>query len=360
MAIKRIGKNVKPYFSKARDSALLAIEVYNKPAVSFRSAGYIALMVIACTALFHAIFLRKGISPYYKNEKGKFQTVDGDFRHWELGECAKQYWGADTENPVRKNLEFFIPLRNKIEHRHIPEMDGVIFGECQALLLNFDSLLGQHFGTKHQLRESLSFSLQLFPSGDSFAQAVKANKTLADVKRFIDDYRGMLSTTVSGSGQFAFKAFLIQVANHESMDTLPIKFVQYDKLTAEQQAEFEKFAVLVKWKGTNVINGELMKPGAVVEAVQKGLGNPMVDRSGKSKPKFNPTTHERCWKRYAARPLSGGKKPENTKLEWCSYDKAHGDYLYTKAWVSHLIEKMSDQTEYQSLYPKNDLHKSSK
>lgn len=56
MAIKRIGKNVKPYFSKARNSALLAIEAYNKPAVSFRSAGYIALMVIACSALFQYWF----------------------------------------------------------------------------------------------------------------------------------------------------------------------------------------------------------------------------------------------------------------------------------------------------------------
>ena len=358
MANKRIGKNLKPYFSKARDSALLAIEVYNKPAVSFRSAGYIALMVIACTALFHAIFLRRGVNPYYKSEQGKFQIVDGDFRHWELGECVKQYWESDTENPVRKNLEFFIPLRNKIEHRHIPEMDGVIFGECQALLLNFDALLGQHFGTKHQLRESLSFSLQLFPSGESFAQAVKANKSLADVKRFIDDFRGMLSATVSGNGQFAFKAFLIQVANHESMDTLPIQFVQYEKLTPEQQAEFEKFAIMVKWKNAKVINGELMKPGAVVTAVQNGLGNPMVDRNGKSKPKFNSTTHARCWKQYAARPQSGAKKPANTKLEWCSYDEAHDDYLYTKAWVNHLVEKMSDPAEYQVLYPKDVLLKS--
>jgi hypothetical protein len=41
----RIGKNLRPYLQKAKDSALLAIEVYNKPAIKFRSAGYIALMV---------------------------------------------------------------------------------------------------------------------------------------------------------------------------------------------------------------------------------------------------------------------------------------------------------------------------
>ena len=264
MPTKRIGKNLRPYFQKAKDSALLAVEVYNKPAVKFKSEGYIALMVMACTALLHAVFLRKGKSPYYKAAKGRYLKVDGDFKHWELAECAKQFWGNDTENAVRKNLEFFIRLRKKIEHRHVPQLDGAIFGECQALLLNFDALLAQHFGAKHQLRESLSFSLQLFPSGESFAQAVKANKTLADLKKFIEDYRATLSADVLSSGQYALKAFLIQVANHPSGETLPIQFVQFDKLTDEQKAEFEKFAVMVKWKAAGVANAGLLKPGAVV------------------------------------------------------------------------------------------------
>lgn len=64
MADRRIGKNLKPYLQKAEDSALLAVEVYNKPAVKFRSAGFIALMTIAWTALLHAVFLRKSIHPY--------------------------------------------------------------------------------------------------------------------------------------------------------------------------------------------------------------------------------------------------------------------------------------------------------
>lgn len=352
MATKRIGKNLRPYLLKAKDSALLAVEVYNKPAVKFKSEGYIALMVMAWTALMHAIFLRKGKNPYYKGTKGRFIKVDGDFKHWELAECAKQYWGADTGNPIRKNLEFFIPLRNKIEHRHVPQLDGAIFGECQALLLNFDTLLGQQFGQKHQLRESLSFSLQLFPSGDSFAQAVKANKSLTDLKKFIEDYRATLSADVMASGQFAFKAFLIQVANHDSADTLPIQFVQYDKLTAGQQAEFEKFAIMVKWKAAAVANAGLLKPGAVVKVVQSALGNPKVQRPTGSVDKFNHATHERCWKRYGVRPPSGSKTPAATKEKYCVYDEPHKDYLYTPAWIEFLIEKMKGAGEYESLYKK--------
>lgn len=245
--MNRVGKNLRPYLDKARDSALLAVEVYNKPAIAFKSAGYIAMMVIAWTSLLHVNFLRKHQRPYYKGTTGRYIKVDGDYKHWELKECVQRFWNNEPHNPVRKNLEFFIPLRNKIEHRHIPELDSAIFGECQALLLNFDALLGAEFGEKRRLRESLTFSLQLFPNGESFAAAVKANKNFKDIKRFVDDYRSAISAEVQNSGQFSFKAFLIQVANHQSQDALAIQFVQYDKLSDDQKAEVSRLPALIKF-----------------------------------------------------------------------------------------------------------------
>ena len=350
MATKRIGKTVRPYLEKTRESALLAVEVYNKPAISFRSAGYICLMIVAWTALMHAIFVRRDHLPYYRHKNGRFIKVDGEFKHWELGECVRQYWGDDNASAARKNLEFFIPLRNMIEHRHIPALDASIFGECQALLLNFDALLGLEFGGRFQLRESLSFSLQLFPSGANFAAAVKANKTLADVKRFIDHYRSTITTEVMNSGQFAFKAFLIQVANHESADTIPIQFVNYNSLTDDQKAELGKLAVFVKAKPIGVVNAELLKPTDVVKAVQQKLGNPKVERNGKPVAKFTSDTHVRCWRYYAVRPVTGAKNPEETKQKFCVYDKAHGDYLYTVEWVNFLVEKIASEDSYKAIY----------
>lgn len=82
----RVGKNLRPYLNKARDSALLAVEVYNKPAISFKSVAYVALMVIAWTSLLHAIFLRKHQRPYHKAANGRYIKVDGDYKHWELKE----------------------------------------------------------------------------------------------------------------------------------------------------------------------------------------------------------------------------------------------------------------------------------
>ena len=347
--MKRLGKIIRPHLDKARDSALLAVEIYNKPAVSFKSAGYITLMVIAWTALFHAIFFKRKIKPYRKKDNGRFQTVDGEYKHWELAECLKVYYGDDTCSPVRKNLEFFIPLRNRIEHRHLPELDANIFGECQSMLLNFDEMVAQEFGEKFRLRESLSFSLQLFPSTQAFAAAAKQNPAYKPVKDFIENYRSAIAPDALDSGKYAFKAFLIQVANYQSNDALPIQFVQYEKLTDEQKQEVNKLPALIKFKYFPVANADKLKPSEVAKKVQAALGNPKIHRNGKVMDKFNTTFHTRCWQKYDVRPAANSKHPEATKQEYCVYDSAHKDYLYTPAWVDFLVRKMQDEGEYQSL-----------
>ena len=221
--------NVKQCLEKSRDSALLAVETYNKPAVKFKSGGYIVLMNIAWTSLFHAIFFRMKIKPFYKKSgTNKYDKRDGDYCYWELKTCVKEYFRTDVNNPIRKNIEFFIPLRNKIEHKSMPELDSDLFAECQALLLNFDTILEKEFGIKYCIRESLSFSLQLFPSTQNLTTALKTNKDAQKVKLFIDKYRSSLSSEILESGNYSFKAFLVQVSNHQSKDALPIQFIRYD------------------------------------------------------------------------------------------------------------------------------------
>jgi len=83
--------NVKQCLEKSRDSALPAIETYNKPAIKFRSDGYIVLMVISWTSLFHAIFFRNKIKPFHRvKDSNRFEKKDGDYCYRELKECIKQ------------------------------------------------------------------------------------------------------------------------------------------------------------------------------------------------------------------------------------------------------------------------------
>lgn len=75
-------------------------------------------------------------------------------------------------------------------------------------------------------------------------------------------------------------------------------------------------------------------------------------RGGKQVDKFNSDTHTRCWKKYKVRPDETLKKrfPEKVKAEYCVYDHANDCYLYKKAWVDFLVEKMLNDDEYNSLY----------
>ena len=102
--------------------------------------------------------------PWYKkkgkNPKGdRYVHVEGEPKHWELSESLKQHFGANNP-PERKNLEFLIGLRNKIEHRHLPDLDPGLYGECQAALLNLEEMLTSQFGARYALSDQLAVSLQ--------------------------------------------------------------------------------------------------------------------------------------------------------------------------------------------------------
>jgi hypothetical protein len=69
-----------------------------------------------------------------------------------VGGCLRRHFGSDNP-PERANLEFLIELRNKIEHRQVPESDPGLYGECQAALLNLETLLSAEFRARYALSD---------------------------------------------------------------------------------------------------------------------------------------------------------------------------------------------------------------
>ena len=63
---------------------------------------------------------------------------------------------------MRKNLEFFIGLRNRIEHRHARQdvnLALAVGGHAQALLLNFEEELTAGFSNDYSLATVLRFPI---------------------------------------------------------------------------------------------------------------------------------------------------------------------------------------------------------
>jgi hypothetical protein len=85
---------VKDNLEKCRSAAIAAVDVYNRPGPRFRTAHYLILIVVAWTGLFHAIFYRKRIKPWYRkkgngtnSKRDRYDRVDGEPKHWDLTEC---------------------------------------------------------------------------------------------------------------------------------------------------------------------------------------------------------------------------------------------------------------------------------
>jgi hypothetical protein len=253
----RVASEVAVHVGKARDSALLAVETYNRPGTRFRSGGYIVLMCIAWTALFHAIFFKRGVKPFYRKKSNRrhFEIVDGDKKAWELSQCLIGFWGPHS-SPVRTNLEFFVKLRNKIEHRSMPGIDINIFGECQALLFNFEDLLVGEFGNKYALNESLSLALQFscYRHENQQTATRKLHKRLAkDVVSYINEFRSSLSIAQLQDMQFSYKVFLIpKPANHAGSADVAVEFVKYDPNNPEEMDRINRIVALIKTPGATI------------------------------------------------------------------------------------------------------------
>jgi hypothetical protein len=237
----------------------------------------------------------------------------------------------------------------------MPEIDPNIFSECQAMLLNFDEMLEKEFGARYCLRQSLSFALQMFHSSKNLAEAIKRNRNAQEVVQFVEQYRSTLSAEVLQSGQFSFKAFLIQVANHESKDALPIQFIHWDQLTEEQKKQLQAFAVMIKNKLVPIANLDTLSPSQVVKRVRDGLA-----KLGKAHEKLNLTWHTRCWQCYRVRPSKDSTNPAQTATKYCIYDARHKDYGYTEEWVKFLIEEFKDDSKYEAIFAKRRVSTSEK
>lgn len=315
------------------DSALLAVEVYNKPRTTFRSECFITLMTIAWTRLFHAFFYSTiGDKFYYKEKNGRYKTVDGEKKAWELGTCIKNFEGLPKA--VEDNLSFFIRLRNKIEHRHIEkrEVDVLIFGECQACLFNYESLLIKLFGTEYAINEALVYSLQFSQIRNK--HQIKANKSalgaeLGDIVAFVHKYRNGLDEAVYNSQEYSIKLIQIPKISNTNRSDIAIEFVNLNSLSKEDQKAYEKFSALIKDKAIKVeaANVRRLKPTAVVNEVNNKLPYKLL----------NINFHTLLYKAFAVRPDKSASNPFNTSSEFCLYDETHDDYVYLEAWVDLLV-----------------------
>ena len=314
------------------DAALLAVEVYNKPRTTFRSQAYIVLMVIAWTRLFHAYFNKTIGDRYYYKKNGRYQLMNGERKAWELKKCINKYEEYESlSDPVKANLQFFIGLRNKIEHHDVAkrEVDVSIFGECQSFLYNYENILMNLFGEEYALNESLAFSLQFSYMRHKEQRQASRNvlsAELREIRSYIDNYRSSLSEEVLNSQEYSIKLIPIPKISNTNRSDQTIEFVRVDQFDPETS---QPITVITKDKPVlvEVKNAGKLRAREVMRRVKKET------RVG-----FNQHHHTWLYTIFSVRPSGDDPNPQHTNTKYCSYDDAHQDYLYQESWVEFIVK----------------------
>lgn len=338
MITLRQGK-AKTILENSMNSALTAVETYNRPKTKFRIENYIILMVIAWTKLFHSYFQATiGEKYFYKKKNGRYEKIDGEKKAWELAECIKEFQkridDIKLSQAVVANLKFFIGIRNKIEHRYWDSsaLDIWLFGECQALLYNYENLIVALFGEDYSINTCLAYALQfshLRANEQISAQRELLSKDMQDIKKYIEKYRTDLTQEVYDSQEYSIKLLQIPKISNTNRSDLAVEFVSWNSLSDEDRENYNRLTTIIKDKiiKQNVSNANMLKPIDVRNAVKERTGV-----------EISQNNHTDLWKAFEVRPDSMSDAKFDTVTKYCIYDEPHNDYLYTSEWVDFIVK----------------------
>lgn len=280
---KRLLKSVKlELVKKSREAALAAVQIFNNPAITFKSEIYIVIMVIAWTYLLHAYYRGKKIEyRYYEtlaNGRKKFQTTaKGAHKYWELERCLN-FDQSPIDKDSANNLRFLIALRHEIEHQMTTRIDNLLSARFQACCLNFNEYIKRLFGDQHGIDKHLSFSLQFASLTEAHVDMLAEHGDLPKhIESFIDGFDANLSEDEFNSPRFAYRVlFVPKTANNKGQADQVIEFVKADSDLANTVNA--KYAVIKETERDKYL------PAQIVRLMQE-----------EGFPRFNIRAHTQLW-----------------------------------------------------------------
>ena len=331
----------------SKSEALLAVDLYNRPTDWRPYEGFIVHMHIAWTYLLHAGFARSGIDyRYWNSQHTRLIKVDGEPKTWDLAECAKNRWPG--QNPVRKNIEFFIGLRNRIEHRSGDAIALATGGHAQAHLLNYEEELVSEFEQKESIGNELRFPVfvhSFTPYGEEALREAQ-RRLPARTLDYMATFHADLDADVRDDRRFEFRLRLVPWIGPKTQADLAVQFVRLDELTADERTTLAQLGrtgkVIVRERIRGVVHHGRMKPGDVVAEVQEEI--PWA---------FSMWHFVHAWRHYAVRPPSSSAHPDHADERYCIYDETHRDYVYTPAFAQKLIRNLQTEESFREIYDRD-------
>lgn len=114
---------------KSKEAFVMAVEIYNKPTIKYRVEGFSFFICNAWELMLKAYMIK------YMGENSIYYT-DNPSRTLSLESCIKKIL-TNNKDPLRKNLEKIIELRNISTHFITEEYEMVYIPLFQACVFNF-------------------------------------------------------------------------------------------------------------------------------------------------------------------------------------------------------------------------------
>jgi hypothetical protein len=302
---------------RAREAMVLAVQIYNSAALSFKTEVFVVLANIAWTYLLHEYFERIGVG-----------IIDKDGRSLLLGQMIERQ-DCPLSKGVRNNIDALKTIRDDVEHKLLGKSDVKWQGLFQTSCLNFDRALCKLFGDRLTLAKELAFALQF--NRMNVEQLATLNKF--EIPAHIEALDARLNQKLSDEerADLEYQFRVVYTLDAASKGLAHFEFFRPE--SAEGKAIQN---ILVQYKAADHFYPH--KPTRVCHLVTK-----------KSKKVFTPHNHTQAWRLFKVRQPTGSKQAENTNRDYCIYHAAHGDYTYSEKWVDRLVEEVADEKKFSAI-----------
>jgi hypothetical protein len=317
----------------SKDEARLAVDLYNRIGQERQLEAFVVHMSLGWLKLLQAHYEKTGKRrQLYKLKNGRRQrTADGDWLMKSLSALLAEMYGP--LDPIRKNVEFFLGLRHKIEHRYDRDVAALVAGKTQALVLNYEKEIVRLFTESEGLADELRLPIFVSSITDDAVEAIKQVRSRVPraVLDYVQDQDAAVDPIVAADSSYEFRLYLIPHTGPASEADAAMTFVRLEDLDAEQREKVDAAMTIIRNKQVPVSNLGSLLPNQVVKRVKT-----------EAQIQFSISDHTRCWQHFEVRSQEGDPHPEHTKSQFCRWDATFKRWVYTEAWVNYLVRKLTD------------------
>lgn len=323
----------------AKNEARLAVDLYNRQGNERQLEAFLVHMAMAWLKLMQAYTEKTGGDLYIRDKaRRRIRHEDGGWRYKASSQLLKEL--LPENDPRRVNIEFFTGLRNRIEHRHENNIAALVAGRTQAHLLNFEETLVEWFGADEALAAELRFPLFVSSITQDAVAAVKRVRAQVPVAvlEWIQDFDAAIEPSIAEEQAFDFRIYLIPHKGPKTEADAAMTYVNANDLSDEQNAVVDQVRTIIREKQVPVADLGNLRPAQVVTKVDAAISRP-----------FTMHLHTQSWRYFKARPPKDADNKAATRADFCRWNPAFEQYVYTEAWVGFLNRKLSDDATYDAV-----------